>query len=58
MLTEQHELVQQASVAVDLMKLTISQTMDISKALSGAKIVPHCATVFLSSVISRVKVIM
>jgi signal transduction histidine kinase len=55
---EQRDLVQQANVAVDLMKLTISQTMDISKALSGGKIVPHCATVFLSSVIARVKVIM
>jgi uncharacterized membrane protein YuzA (DUF378 family) len=55
---EQGELVQQATIAVDLMKLTISQTMDISKALSGGKIVPHCATVILSSVISRVKVIM
>jgi PAS domain-containing protein len=55
---EQRELAQQATIAVDLMKLTISQTMDISKALSGGKIVPHCATVILSSVISRVKVIM
>jgi signal transduction histidine kinase len=58
MLNEQRELVQQANVAVDLMKLTISQTMDISKALSGDKIVPRCTTVLLSSVIQRVQVIM
>jgi signal transduction histidine kinase len=58
MLDEQRELVQQANIAVDLMKLTISQTMDISKALSGGKIVPRCTTVLLSTVIERVQVIM
>jgi hypothetical protein len=55
---EQLECVQQASVAVDLMKLTISQTMDISKALSGAKLQPRRTTVVLSSLIARVNVIM
>jgi PAS domain-containing protein len=55
---EQRECVQQANVAVDLMKLTISQTMDISKALSGAKLTPRCTTVSLPSVLDRVKVIM
>jgi hypothetical protein len=55
---EQREFVQQALVAVDLMKLTISQTMDISKALTGAKLLPRRTTVYLSSVIQRVKVIM
>jgi signal transduction histidine kinase len=58
MLDEQRELVQQANTAVDLMKLTISQTMDISKTLSGGKIVPRCTTVLLSSVMQRVQVIM
>jgi signal transduction histidine kinase len=58
MLDEQRELVQQANVAVDLMKLTISQTMDISKALSGAALQPRRTTVFLSTVIQRVQVIM
>jgi PAS domain-containing protein len=58
LIPEQRECIQQANVAVDLMKLTISQTMDISKALTGAKLVPRCATVTLSSVLSRVKVIM
>jgi PAS domain-containing protein len=52
------DLLQQANVAVDLMKLTISQTMDISKALTGAKLVPRCTTVSLPSVLDRVKVIM
>jgi PAS domain-containing protein len=56
--TEQRECLQQASVAADLMKLTISQTMDISKALSGAKLQPRCNTVSLAVVIDRVKVIM
>eukprot|EP01032_Pedospumella_encystans_P022034 gene22034-24980_t len=37
---EQREFVEQANVAVDLMRLTISQTMDISKALTGAKLMP------------------
>jgi signal transduction histidine kinase len=55
---EQRECVEQANVAVDLMKLTISQTMDISKALTGAKLVPRCTTVFINSVLDRVKVIM
>jgi PAS domain-containing protein len=55
---EQRECLQQASVAADLMKLTISQTMDISKALSGAKLQPRCNTVSLAVVIDRVKVIM
>ena len=54
---EQRELVEHASVAIDLMKLTISQTMDISKALTGAKLMPRRTTVFLSSVLNRVKII-
>jgi PAS domain-containing protein len=55
---EQREFIEQANVAVDLMKLTISQTMDISKALTGAKLQPRRTTVCLSSVLHRVKVIM
>ena len=54
---EQREFVQQATVAVDLMKLTISQTMDISKALTGAKLMPRRTTVSLSNIVERVKVI-
>jgi hypothetical protein len=45
--------VQQANVAVDPMKLTISQTMDTSKALTGAKLVPRCTTVSLPCNICR-----
>lgn len=55
---EQRDFLEQANVAVDLMKLTISQTMDISKALTGAKLLPRRTTVYLSKVIQRVKVIM
>ena len=55
---EQREYVQQANVAVDLMKLTISQTMDISKALTGAKLLPRRSTVYLSSIMHRVEIIM
>eukprot|EP01032_Pedospumella_encystans_P019895 gene19895-22611_t len=54
---EQRDYIEQANVAVDLMKLTISQTMDISKALTGAKLMPRRTTVYLSSVIQRVKII-
>ena len=55
---EQLELLQQAAVAVDLMRLTISQTMDISKALTGAKLMPRRTTVFLSAIVKRVQIIM
>ena len=55
---EQRDYIEQANVAVDLMKLTISQTMDISKALTGAKLTPRRTTVYLSSVLQRVKIIM
>jgi hypothetical protein len=56
--TEQTELLQQTNVAVDLMKLTISQTMDISKALTGAALQPRRRPLQLSSVIQRVSIIM
>ncbi len=54
---EQRELIEHATIAIDLMRLTISQTMDISKALTGAKLMPRRATVHLSSVLNRVKII-
>jgi len=57
MTPEQREYVQQANVAVDLMRLTISQTMDVSKVLAGAKLMPRRTTVYLSSVLNRVKII-
>jgi hypothetical protein len=49
---------EQTNVAVDLMKLTISQTMDISKALTGAALQPRRRPLLLSLVIQRVSVIM
>ena len=55
---EQAELLSHTTVAVDLMKLTISQTMDISKALTGAKLMPRRSLVHLSSIIDRVSIIM
>ena len=58
MYSEQREYVNQANVAVDLMKLTISQTMDISKALTGAKLMPRRTTVYLSLILQRVEIIM
>ena len=58
MYSEQSEYVNQANVAVDLMKLTISQTMDISKALTGAKLMPRRTTVYLSLILQRVEIIM
>jgi len=58
LILEQKEYIEQATVAVDLMKLTISQTMDISKALTGAKLNPRRTTVYISSVIKRVNIIM
>ncbi len=54
---EQRELIEHATIAIDLMRLTISQTMDISKALTGAKLMPRRTTVHLSSVLNRVKII-
>lgn len=55
---EQQELVQQGAVATDMMKLTICQTMDISKALTGAKLQPLPVTVDLSKLLKRVNLIM
>ena len=55
---EQMELVEQTNIAVDLMKLTISQTMDISKALTGAALMPRRRSVDFPSIVERVKVIM
>jgi len=55
---EQAELLSHTTVAVDLMKLTISQTMDISKALTGVKLMPRRSAVHLSSIVERVSIIM
>ena len=55
---EQMELVDQTNIAVDLMRLTISQAMDISKALTGAALMPRRRSVDFPSIMERVKVIM
>ena len=55
---EQQELLQQGAVATDMMKLTICQTMDITKALTGAKLEPLLVTVDLSKILKRTNLIM
>jgi len=55
---EQVDYLDQAKIAMDLMRVTISQTMDISKLLSDGELEPHKATVLLSSLLERIKVIM
>jgi signal transduction histidine kinase len=55
---EQRELVQQAVVAIDMMKHVVYQTIDISKALTGAELQPRLASVDLSKLLKRVNVIM
>lgn len=54
---DQLELLQQAHVAIDLMRLTISQTMDITKSLTGDLLIPRKSTVKIGSILDRVKVI-
>jgi signal transduction histidine kinase len=54
---EQKHLVEDSAIAVDLMRLTIAQAMDISKSLSGMELVPHMTTIRLSQILERVKVI-
>lgn len=48
----------QALVAVDLMKASISQTMDVGKVLSGVKLAPRLAIVSLSTIIAKVEFMM
>jgi signal transduction histidine kinase/CheY-like chemotaxis protein len=54
---EQKELIGQALVSVDLMRLTISQTMDISKTLSGKNLQPRRSTISVSDVVNRVGIV-
>lgn len=53
----QKYLVKQAEVSVDLMRVTISQAIDISKSLSGAVLTPHRTTISLHALMHRVKVV-
>lgn len=45
----------QAEAAVDLMRLTISQAIDITKALNGDKLMPRYLTVSIPDIVQRVK---
>lgn len=54
---DQEELIETAEVSTDLMRLTISQTMDINKVLSGKDLIPRRTTVSLSDVMRRVNII-
>lgn len=55
---EQEELIKNAQVSVDLMKLTVGQAMFISKVQSGGAIIPRKSSVSVSNIIQRVKVVM
>lgn len=54
---EQAELIETAEVSTDLMRLTISQTMDINKAISGKGLIPRRTTISLTHVLRRVGII-
>eukprot|EP01038_Epipyxis_sp_PR26KG_P013654 gene13654-18324_t len=54
---EQSELIDQAAISVDLMKLTISQTIDIGKVTSGKLLAPRKVTVSLKDTMHRISVI-
>lgn len=55
--TAEKDLVSQASTAAELMKLTISQTIDIGKTINGVTIVPHKTSVSLTLLLCRIKVV-
>lgn len=54
---EQKKLCLNAKVASELMKITISQAMDVSKSLSGGEIVPHKKETKLAKLIEHVSMI-
>lgn len=56
--SEQTELLKSSTVAVDLMRLTIAQAMDINKAISGMSLTPRRTTVCISSIINKVSTIL
>lgn len=55
---EQSEIIRNAQVSVDLMKLTVSQAIHISKVQTGVAVVPRKSSISLSEVIQRIKIIM
>jgi PAS domain S-box-containing protein len=54
----QLELVEQAEVSVELMKLYVSQALQIGKALSGGDAVARKGSFSLSTLLQRVKIVM
>eukprot|EP01031_Cornospumella_fuschlensis_P030521 gene30521-36884_t len=55
---DQVEVLSNAHVAVDLMKLTVSQAMHISKVQTGVAVVPRKSTVSIPELLNRIKIIM
>ena len=55
--SEQRALLTQASVCVELMKLTIAQAMDLGKATTGKKLEPRRTTVELDELIQHCHVV-
>lgn len=54
----QADVVQQATVAADLMKLTVNQALEVESVLGGNKLVPHRTAVSIRSTLEHVKNIM
>ena len=54
----QHELLRQAQVSVELMRLTISQSMDISKALTGGQLQPRRTSFSLCDLLRKIDLVM
>ncbi|RYH09556.1 hybrid sensor histidine kinase/response regulator [archaeon] len=55
---DQREIVGNAQVSVDLMKLTVSQAMHFSKVQTGVTVVPRKSTVSIPELLDRIKIIM
>lgn len=55
--SEQKEILEAATVSTDLMKLTISQTMDIAKVMTGSKLTPRYVSVAVSTIIKRISIV-
>jgi signal transduction histidine kinase/CheY-like chemotaxis protein len=55
---EQIEIINNAQVSVDLMKLTVSQAMHISKVQSGIAVAPRKSSVSITGLMQRVQIVM
>lgn len=54
----QGDVLREATVAADLMKLTVNQALEVESVLSGTKLVPHRSAVSISATLQRVNNIM